>query len=94
MTTVLVLGGSGFIGKHVLAAVHRLGCHAVIGSRRPERIDQCLSPDTRDCPRRQARFERLLGRAPRPVGRGATAPAPAAETVTDLFSEGRRFGLS
>lgn len=33
--TVLVLGGAGFIGRHVVAALAECGCRVVIGSRRP-----------------------------------------------------------
>jgi len=57
---VLVLGASGFIGRHALAALLERGCRAVIGSRRPSRIDDRLPPDARDCPRREVHFERLL----------------------------------
>jgi NADH dehydrogenase len=35
--TVLVLGGTGFIGRHVVAALRAQGCKVVIGSRTPRR---------------------------------------------------------
>jgi NADH dehydrogenase len=38
--TVLVLGGSGFIGRHVAAALEASGCRVVIGTRRPGRRRQ------------------------------------------------------
>jgi uncharacterized protein YbjT (DUF2867 family) len=57
---VLVLGASGFIGRHALAALRLRGCRVVIGSRRPERIDDRLPEAARACERRRVRFERLL----------------------------------
>jgi NADH dehydrogenase len=60
---VLVLGASGFIGRHAVLAVLARGGRPVIASRRPDRIDHRLSPDARDCPRREAHLERLLAAA-------------------------------
>jgi uncharacterized protein YbjT (DUF2867 family) len=57
---VFVLGASGFIGRHALAALGESGCRVIIGSRRPERIDKCLPEAARASERRQVRFERLL----------------------------------
>jgi NADH dehydrogenase len=34
---VLVLGGAGFIGRHVVAALRARGCDTVVGSRHPRR---------------------------------------------------------
>ena len=34
-STVLVLGGTGFIGRHVVAALRAQGCRVAIGSRAP-----------------------------------------------------------
>jgi NADH dehydrogenase len=53
----LVLGGSGFIGRHVVAALCARGGRVVIGSRHPARIEQRLSRDLRTCERRKVRFE-------------------------------------
>jgi len=39
-TRVLILGGTGFIGRHAAAALHRSGVHVTIGSRRPARHEQ------------------------------------------------------
>lgn len=36
-STVLVLGGTGFIGRHVVAALQAQGCRVAIGSRAPRR---------------------------------------------------------
>ncbi|MDX1561982.1 MAG: NAD(P)H-binding protein, partial [Gammaproteobacteria bacterium] len=57
---VLVLGGSGFIGRHALIALRARGCRVVIGSRHPERIDDRLPLDMRDCERRCLNFAGLL----------------------------------
>jgi uncharacterized protein YbjT (DUF2867 family) len=56
---VLVLGGTGFIGRHAVTALLQAGCQVVIGTRHPDRIGQRL-PDLADrCLHRQARLERL-----------------------------------
>jgi NADH dehydrogenase len=60
---VLVLGGSGFIGRHAVAALLARACGVIIGSRRPARIDERLPPEARECERRRVRFERLLSAA-------------------------------
>lgn len=58
--TVLVLGGSGFIGRHAVAALLAEGRRVIIASRHPERIDRKLPPGAADCPRRRIRMETLL----------------------------------
>lgn len=58
--TVLVLGGAGFIGRHVVAALVAQGTATEIGSRHPDDITGRLPDIARSHPRRQARFERLL----------------------------------
>ena len=57
---VLVLGGGGFIGRHAVAALLARGARVEVGSRHPARLDGRLPDEARDCPRRQARLERLL----------------------------------
>jgi len=57
--TVLVLGGSGFIGRHAVQALRTQRCQVVIGSRRPLAIDARLPANAQRCPRRTARFEHL-----------------------------------
>jgi uncharacterized protein YbjT (DUF2867 family) len=59
-TTVLVLGGAGFIGRHAVAALCQRRCRIVIGSRHPLRIDRRLPAGAVRCPRRTARLETLL----------------------------------
>jgi NADH dehydrogenase len=57
---VLVLGASGFIGRHAVEALLARGARPVIGSRRPQRIDDRLPATARGCRRREVHFERLL----------------------------------
>ena len=59
-TTVLVLGGAGFIGRHAVAALCQRRCRIVVGSRHPLRIDHRLPAGAVRCPRRTARLETLL----------------------------------
>lgn len=56
---VLVLGGSGFIGRHAVAALLECGCSVVIGSRHPQRIERRVPDLAERCGHRQARLERL-----------------------------------
>lgn len=58
--TVLVLGGSGFIGRHAVAALLAEGRRVIVGSRHPERIDRKLPTAAAGCPRRRIRMETLL----------------------------------
>lgn len=57
---VLVLGGSGFIGRHAVAALLAQGAGVEVGSRHPDRLDRRLPEAARACPRRRVRFEQLL----------------------------------
>jgi len=61
--SVLVLGGSGFAGRHACMALGARGARVVIGSRYPARIDRRLPQAICGCQRRQARFEKLLSEA-------------------------------
>ncbi len=56
---VLVLGGAGFIGRHVAAALAARGHEVVIGSRRPKRAGRRLPAPLHGCERREAHLERL-----------------------------------
>lgn len=53
---VLVLGGTGFIGRHAVAALHELGMKLVIGTRHPARHESAYS----FARLAEARFEQLL----------------------------------
>jgi NADH dehydrogenase len=57
---VLVLGGAGFIGRHVAGALAARGHRVVIGSRRPRRASGRLPPELLGCERRETHLERLL----------------------------------
>jgi uncharacterized protein YbjT (DUF2867 family) len=56
-TTVLVLGGAGFIGRHAVAALIAAGATVIVGSRHPQRIDHRLPASAAACARRMVRFE-------------------------------------
>lgn len=55
----LVLGGAGFIGRHVAAALRRRGHEVAIGTRHPRRTARRLPEALRGCERCEVRFERL-----------------------------------
>jgi NADH dehydrogenase len=57
---VLVLGGTGFIGRHAVAALLQSGCAVIVGSRHPKRIAQRIPELVDHCESRCARFERML----------------------------------
>jgi hypothetical protein len=57
---VLVLGGSGFLGRHVAAALRERGHRVVIGSRHP--ASRCRVGLAQDCTWRVVRFERMTTR--------------------------------
>jgi uncharacterized protein YbjT (DUF2867 family) len=56
---VLVLGGAGFIGRHVGAALAVRGHDVVIGTRRPARAPRRLPPELHGCERREVHLERM-----------------------------------
>ncbi len=57
--SVLVLGGAGFIGRHVAAALAKRGHSVVIGSRHPSRAPRRLPAGLHGCERREVHLERL-----------------------------------
>lgn len=57
-STVLVLGGAGFIGRHVAAALAARGCRVVVGSRHPRRRQRRMAPAAHAW--RRLRMERML----------------------------------
>ena len=60
---VLVLGGTGFIGRHVAAALAARGHQVSIGTRHPARAVRRLPPALRSCELREVHFERLAERS-------------------------------
>ena len=58
----MVLGGSGFIGRHTAAALRARGHTVVIGTRRPRRALAKLPAALRDCELRETHFESLTTR--------------------------------
>ena len=59
---VMVLGGTGFIGRHAAAALRARGHSVVIGTRHPKRALAKLPAGLRDCELRETHFESLSTR--------------------------------
>jgi len=59
---VLVLGGTGFIGRHAALALLARGHEVVIGTRCPARAARKLPAAARACETRSTRLERLTAR--------------------------------
>lgn len=59
---ILVLGGTGFIGRHAAAALRARGHHVILGTRDPRRMARHRRPDLASYQLRQARFEHLTSR--------------------------------
>jgi NADH dehydrogenase len=57
--TTLVLGGAGFLGRHIAAALAARGHAVAIGSRWPRRAARRLPPALHRCERREVHLERL-----------------------------------
>ena len=56
---VLVLGGTGFIGRHAVASLLARGHSVVIGTRRPHRTPRRLGHAAARCERRETHLQRL-----------------------------------
>ncbi|HUN67366.1 MAG TPA: NAD-dependent epimerase/dehydratase family protein, partial [Burkholderiales bacterium] len=59
---VMVLGGTGFVGRHAAAALRARGHAVVVGTRHPKRALAKLPPGLRDCELRETHFESLTTR--------------------------------
>ena len=59
---VLILGGTGFIGRHAAAALRARGHTVLIGTRRPKRALAKLPPALRDADLRETHMESLTTR--------------------------------
>jgi NADH dehydrogenase len=59
---IMVLGGTGFVGRHVSAALRARGHAVVIGTRHPKRALAKLPPALGDCELRETHFESLTTR--------------------------------
>src|SRR6266853_1746805 len=59
---VLVLGGTGFIGRHTILALLARGHEVVVGTRYPARAFRKLPSAARACETRSTRLERLTAR--------------------------------
>jgi len=59
---VMVLGGTGFIGRHAAAALRARGHTVVIGTRHPRRALKKLPAGLHDCELRETHFESLTTR--------------------------------
>jgi len=59
---VMVLGGTGFVGRHAAAALRARGHTVVIGTRHPKRAPARLPAALRDCELRELRLESLTTR--------------------------------
>src|SRR5262245_4787599 len=60
MRTILVLGGAGFIGRHVAAGLAARRHAVIIGTRRPRRVARRLPASLHRCERREVHLEGLL----------------------------------
>jgi uncharacterized protein YbjT (DUF2867 family) len=59
---VMVLGGSGFIGRHAASALRARGHTVIIGTRHPKRALKKLPAGLQDCELRETHFESLTTR--------------------------------
>jgi len=85
---VMVLGGTGFVGRHAAAALRSRGHAVVIGTRDPKRALAQLPPSLRDCDLREIHLESLTSRYVwRPLLRDVSAVVNAAGILRERGSE-------
>jgi len=88
MTTTLVLGGAGFIGRHIAAALAARGHAVIIGTRRPGRAARRLPGSLHRCERREVHLERLVSPAAwQPLLRGVDTVVNAVGILRERGSE-------
>src|SRR5260221_2114129 len=86
--TTLVLGGAGFIGRHVAAALAKRGHSVVIGSRHPSRASRRLPTCLHGCERREVHLERLgSAQAWKPLLRGVDTVVNAVGILRERGAE-------
>jgi NADH dehydrogenase len=86
MTTTLVLGGAGFIGRHAAAALAARGHTVLIGTRRARRAARRLPVHLQACERREIHLHRLLS------PEAWKAPLEAVDTVVNAVGILRERG--
>jgi len=85
---VLVLGGTGFAGRHAAAALRSRGHTVIIGTRNPKRALAKLPATLRDCDLREIHLESLTTRYVwRPVLRDVSAVVNAAGILRERGGE-------
>ncbi len=85
---VLVLGGTGFVGRHTAAALRSRGHTVIIGTRDPKRALAKLPPLLRDCDLREIHLESLTTRYVwRPLLRDVSAVVNAAGILRESGGE-------
>ena len=57
---MLVLGGSGFVGRHAVLSLLQDGADVIVGTRRPGNVSGALPGRASGCTQREARLENLL----------------------------------
>lgn len=58
-TRVIVLGGSGFVGRHAVASLVEADADVIVGTRNPNEMSGYLPASAQNLPRRQVRLEEL-----------------------------------
>jgi len=86
--TTLILGGAGFIGRHIATALAVRGHAVVIGTRRPRRAGRRLPAGLHGCERREVHLERLTSpEAWRPVLAGVDTVVNAVGILRERGAE-------
>ncbi len=85
---VMVLGGTGFVGRHAVSALLARGHCVIVGTRSPRRAAGRLPPEALDCERREVHLEFLTTRYVwKPLLAGVDAVVNAAGILRERGSE-------